>query len=320
MRSLNVPTGVGPLRLDVFLTQFVPCSRRTAQRAIATGEVRVNGRRVRKGGSVGEGDVVEVAGGLTEEARLQPNPNLAIPVLYEDDAVVALDKPAGMPSHALRADETDTAANFLLARYPELAAVGKNDREPGVVHRLDTDTSGVLLAARTPRAYEALRRQFSAHQVIKEYVALVEGDIALPGEVTAPIAHDRHNRRKMRVRAATTELPDARPARTAYRPVERFGEMTLLAVQITTGVMHQIRVHLASRGHPIVGDHLYGTPSHAAVPRHLLHACRIGFVHPVRGTAMEIRSALAADFAGFLDAMRHKQRVFGGKTAKARRS
>jgi 23S rRNA pseudouridine1911/1915/1917 synthase len=286
------------MRLDRFLTTQVPgCSRRTAQRVIAAGAVRVNGRRVRKAQTVTAGDSVEVPDELYVAPQLQPNPNLTIPVLYEDAVLIALNKPAGMPSHALRAEETETAANFLLARYPELAGVGKSDKEPGLVHRLDSDTSGVLLVARTAAAHRAVRAQFSAHQVKKEYVAMVHGDVRAAGEVRLPIAHERHNRRKMRVCAAAASMSDARPAVTRYRPLERFGVATLLAVEIPTGVMHQIRVHLASLGHPIVGDRLYGGALCDGDPhRHLLHAARVTLVHPQTGGPFAVECAPPADF------------------------
>lgn len=306
MRALVVSTGAGPLRLDAFLARHLPnCSRRTVQRAIAAGAVRVGGRRARKGQMVTDGDLIQVPDELGHPSALQPNPRLVVHVLYEDAAVIALDKPAGMPSHALRADETETIANFLLARHPELATVGKNDREPGLVHRLDTDTSGVLLVARTANAYAALRQQFAARQVTKEYLALVQGDIALPGEVRTPIAHDPRNRRKMRACPERADHLRPRPAITHYAPIERFGGCTLLSVRIPTGVRHQIRVHLASIGHAVVGDRLYGMDARQAAPsRHLLHACRLVFEHPTTGKPTEIYCPPPADFSGALAGLR----------------
>jgi 23S rRNA pseudouridine1911/1915/1917 synthase len=321
MTVLTIPSGSGPLRLDRFLTNHVPgCSRRTAQRVIAAGAVRVNGHRARKGHTVTDGDAVDVPEELYAAPALQPNPQLVVTILYEDTALIAIDKPPGMPSHALRADETDTAANFLLAHDPRLAAIGKTSREPGIVHRLDTDTSGVLLAARTEVAYRSVRQQFSAHQVKKEYLAIVHGDLATGGEVRAPIAHERHNRRKMRVCTPTGSLPGARPAVTGYSPVERFGEYTLLAVEIPTGVMHQIRVHLAAIGHPIVGDRLYGgAVCESDPPRHLLHATRLTVIHPKTGRPFTVESPPPADFSGFADRLRQQHRAFTGRTRKARR-
>lgn len=293
-----VPSAVTGMRLDLFLIQQVPgCSRRSAQRAINAGEVRINGRRARKGDRVSAGDQLQVAEELYVPPVLQPNPQLAVRVLYEDDAVIVVDKPAGMPSHALRAHESNTVANFLLGRDPGLAQVGKGDREAGLVHRLDTDTSGILLAARTPAAHRALRQQFALRQVLKEYLVLVEGRVAASGVVRTPIAHDRHNRRKMRV--ALRPEPGAREALTHFRPIDARGDRTLLAVRIPTGVTHQIRVHLASIGHPIVGDRLYGSATRGAT-RQLLHAAKLGFAHPTTGEPMQISSPLPTDFTKVL--------------------
>jgi len=307
MRAFVVPPEQAPLRLDVFLARAVPHgSRRLAQRAIAAGEVRVNGRWVRKSGNVTAGDTVEVADHVCASPALAPNPVLAVPILYEDAALVVLDKPAGMPSHALRPEETDTVANFLLARFPDVAAVGA-PLEPGIVHRLDTETSGVLLVARTPEAHAALRRQFAEHRVLKEYRAVVHGDVATAGELRTLLAHDHHNRRKMRI---VKGGDDARPAITSYRPLERYGAYTELEVHIATGVMHQIRVHLAALGHSVVGDRLYGSPaplgpaSPGDPARHLLHASRLGFTHPTSGQVIEVRGPLPADFAAFLEMLR----------------
>ena len=300
VRSIRVPPAAEPARLDVFLARHLPrCSRRIAQRAIAAGEVRVNGRRARKGDLVGSNDVVQVREDLFTPPALQPNPQLAIPILFEDAALIALDKPAGMPSQALRAQETETVANFLLACDPAMAAAGATDREAGIVHRLDTDTSGVLLAARTADAYRSLRQQFSRHEVLKEYLALVEGDVPAPAVVRTPLGHDPHNPRRMKTAAAVDQDRRARHAVTYFRPLERFRHATLLLVQIPTGVMHQIRVHLASVGHPVVGDRLYGRPP-AHAERQLLHASRLSFTHPESGQPVDISSPVPADFAAAL--------------------
>jgi 23S rRNA pseudouridine1911/1915/1917 synthase len=304
VHSISVPPAAEPARLDVFLARHLPqCSRRIAQRAIAAGDVRVNGRRARKGDLVKSNDVVQVTEDLFVPPALPPNPQLAVPILFEDVALIAVDKPAGMPSQALRAQETGTVANFLLAHDPAMAAAGTTDREAGIVHRLDTDTSGVLLAARTADAYRSLRQQFSRRQVIKEYLALVEGDVPAPGVVRTPMMHDPRNRRRMTTSAPPGQDRRTRDAVTHFRPLERFRHATLLLVQIPTGVMHQIRVHLASTGHPVIGDRLYGRPAaHAA--RQLLHASRLSFTHPDTGHPLEISSPAPADFAAALRALR----------------
>ena len=304
MHSITVPPATEPARLDVFLARHLPqCSRRRAQRAITAGEVRVNGRRARKGDLIRSNDIVQVTEDLITPPALSANPRLTIPILFEDAALIAVDKPAGMPSQALRARETGTVANFLLAQDPAMAAAGTTDREAGIVHRLDTDTSGVLLAARTADAYRSLRQQFSRHEVIKEYLALVESDVAAPGVVRTPIMHDRRNPRRMTTSAACGQDRRARDAATYFRPLERFRHATLLLVQIPTGVMHQIRVHLASVGHPVIGDRLYGRPS-AHTTRQLLHASRLSFLHPDTGHPLEISSPAPADFTAVLTALR----------------
>lgn len=246
---------------------------------------------------------MQVTEDLFVPPALPPNPQLAIPILFEDATLIAVDKPAGMPSQALRAQETGTVANFLLAHDPAMAAAGTTDREAGIVHRLDTDTSGALLAARTADAYRSLRQQFSRREVIKEYLALVEGNLRAPGVVRTPMMHDPRNPRRMTASAAFGQDRRAREAVTYFRPLERFQQATLLLVQIPTGVMHQIRVHLASTGHPVIGDRLYGRPAaHAA--RHLLHASRLSFTHPDIGRPVEISSPAPADFTAALRALR----------------
>lgn len=263
-----------PARLDAWLRAHVPdLSRRLLRALVADGAVRVNGRRVRKGMRVVAGDVVE----LPDLPPLAPEPDVPLRVLYEDAAIVAVDKPGGVRGHALDPRQRGTIAAALLARHPELAEVG--DRlAPGLVHRLDTGTSGVLVAARTAAVHRALRDAFRGHGVAKRYVAVVAG-VPHPGTtVDAPLAHDPHDRRRMRVARGVDR---AWPARTTVVAVEPRGPRALVEVEIRTGVTHQIRVHLAHLGHPVVGDALYGGPPGALAPhRHALHARRIALPAP----------------------------------------
>lgn len=238
-------------------------------------------------------------------------------ILFSDDCLLAIDKPAGMPSVATAGGDPCTVAAWLLARFPEQARVGERGREEaGLVQRLDNDTSGILLAARTAEAYEDLRRQFGEGRIEKEYTALVVGDPPNEGVIESPIAHHPRKKKKMVVCSSDQEARDrkARPARTVWRVMERFDlcdgtlrrtPYALLVVTIATGVRHQIRAHLASIGFPIAGDRLYQNAKARMMdaleaPRQLLHASRIAFVHPARKTAEGCTSPLPEDFQAAL--------------------
>jgi 23S rRNA pseudouridine1911/1915/1917 synthase len=298
-----VPPGTPPERLDKVVAQLFGISRRRAMEWVADGRVRIDGRRAPKGQQVSAGQRLTVE--LPPSDAPVPQPELQLRIIHADAHLVVADKPAGMPSHPLKPGETGTAANALVGRFPELAQVGAAAREGGLVHRLDTDTSGLLLAARTAPAHAALRAQFSARTVEKGYLALAAGEIHASGEVALPLAHDPHDARK--VRAASdpewAELHGARPALTRFAPVERHSGFTLLEVEIPTGVLHQIRAHLAFIGHPLAGDALYGGPDLPGLHRHFLHAARLAFQHPDRSQA-RFQSALPADLASVLESLR----------------
>lgn len=296
-KTFTVATTIGTARLDAFLTQQLPeVSRRSARQLIDGGAVRVNGRRVVKSYALAPGDVVAIDAEAPLALHPTPNPKLSILVLYEDTHVLALDKPAGIPTHSLNAQEAGTVASFLAARFPECLATAPEVREAGIVHRLDNDTSGVLLVARTSLAYEHLRRQFDTRRVVKEYTALVHGRVEAEGRIQRAIAHAKRDGRRMRVTDEGTT--GSREAITAYRPIEFIRGFTRLTVEIETGARHQIRVHLAAIGHPIVGDRLYGPMEWAdtSVSRHLLHASFLRFRHPERRVDIEVRSGLPDDF------------------------
>jgi 23S rRNA pseudouridine1911/1915/1917 synthase len=283
-------------RLDRFVGDHCgPLTRRQTRAIIAAGAVRVNGRRAHKGDTLRAGDVVEVDRDALAPAVPTGQPELAVPVLYEDAALIALDKPAGMPSVALAGSGLDTAANFLLGLAPETAAVGGTPFEAGLVHRLDTGTSGVLLAARNPTAWAALREQFRARRVGKRYIAVVEGAVMRAGAIADPIAHHPRRPRLMVVCRDAQQADDlaARAARTTYKPLARRGTATLLEVTIDAGVRHQIRVHLAALGHPVCGDTLYGAAPGARV---MLHAAALRVRHPSDGRALTIESPLPDEF------------------------
>lgn len=312
MPDLEVPADADGTRLDTFLSRSLPTlSRRAAQSALERGDVTVNHRVGRKGMLLRVGDRVKVADTIVEPKRLAPNPDLPIDVVYEDSQIVVLDKPARIPSLALSADETDTVANFLLARFPETANVGK-PLEPGIVHRLDTDTSGLLLVARTPEAHAALREQFARHRVRKEYLAVVSGYIAGSGEIRKPLTADRHDARRVKVASPGDET--AQTAVTRYRAISSTKSFSVLVVEIETGARHQIRVHLASLGYPLVGDRLYGDKMRKDSRRQLLHACYLEIDQLGRRQRMEFRSAAPHDFRKWMSGTGTRRARGAGRT------
>src|SRR5262245_6686225 len=284
----------GPSRLDRFVQgALAGLSRRVVRRLIAEGVVRVNDEPARKGGLLRAGDRVALPALVP---AVCPEPGLDLPVVHEDPVLIAIDKPGGMRGHALDPRETGTAAAFLVARYPELARVG-DPLAPGLVHRLDTGTSGLLLAARTSAAYLAVRSAMRERTVEKRYLAVVLGT---PHDVrmNTALAHDPHDRRRM-----IPAPPGARawPAETTIEVLTTRGPRTLLAATLRTGVTHQIRAHLALLGHPVLGDRLYGSPA-AELPdgRHALHAATIELPHPADGHHIRLTCPLPPDLEALL--------------------
>jgi 23S rRNA pseudouridine1911/1915/1917 synthase len=298
----QVPAGAAADRLDKVVAKLFGVSRGRAMDWIAEGRVRIDGKRAPKGTPVAAGARISVH--LPPPDQPEPQPELPIRIVHADEHVVLADKPAGMPSHPLKPGEKGTAANALVGRFPELAAVGPQLREGGLVHRLDTDTSGLLLAARTEAAYAMLRAQFTARTVEKGYLALVAGEIHAGGEISLPLAHDpRDSSRMMAVSDLEyAEEHGARAAVTRFAPVERRGGFTLLSIEIPTGVMHQIRAHLAFIGHPLAGDSLYGGPILTGLDRHFLHAAHLAFAHP-DGSRARYESALPPDLLAALSSL-----------------
>ncbi len=292
-------------RLDAFLHERLPeFSRSRLQSWIKKARVQVEGKSVRASYLIRGNENVSVAPADLSPLKAEPE-ELPVRVLYEDVDVIAVDKPAGMVVHAGAGHATGTLVNALLHHFGTLSSVN-GDLRPGIVHRLDRDTSGVLLAARTDSAHQALAAQFRDRMIEKTYLALVHGHMKQPeGRIATPIARDPVRRTRM-----TAKLGSGRSASTEYRVLEELGSLSFLEVQIGTGRTHQIRVHLASIGHPIAGDRLYGAP--AAIPdlpalsRFFLHAYRLRFTSPSSGERITVESPLAPELTKFLESVREK--------------
>lgn len=271
-------------RLDWVLARRLPSlSRAQAKALIGEGGVRVDGRVAKKSLVLAAGDRITLArlpGPADFAARADPE--LPLVVLLETDGFVVVDKPAGVPSHPLAPEELGTLAGALVARYPEMRSVGYRKREPGIVHRLDTQTSGVMLAARDQRTFTRLRDGLRAGAIEKRYLARCVGTVAAPAVVDAAIASDPGNRRKVRVCADPRQIERlrAKPARTEILSSAAAAQGSLVEVRANHARRHQIRAHLASIGHPLLGDTLYGGPALPSVGHHLLHASfiRVGEV------------------------------------------
>ncbi|MGB3053053.1 MAG: RluA family pseudouridine synthase [Polyangiales bacterium] len=260
-------------RLDVFLARRVPeLSRARAKVLIEKGDVRVDGRRVKKSYALAAGDRVTLESlPGTVDFHAAPDPGLALEVLLETDSYVVVDKPAGVPSHPLREGELGTLAGALVARYPEMRGVGYRKREPGILHRLDTGTSGLMLAARDQETFDELRRMLQAGEIEKRYLARCVGVVPAPIIIDTPIATDPRDRRKVRVCTDPRELKrlGAQAARTEVLSSTAAEQGSLVELRADNARRHQIRAHLASIGHPLLGDPLYGGPP---FDHHLLHA------------------------------------------------
>lgn len=278
-RRAVVAEAEGGIRLDAFLAGQMDVGRRAAARLAS--RARVNGRRAAKGHVLAAGDVVTLDPDTTAEPLVEPPT-----VVRRDDAVLVLAKPSGLPSVAVVGGTGPSVAAWLETEHPECAELGRPG-ESGLVHRLDTGTSGLLLAARTTDAYTALRSQFEAHRVGKTYLAIVEGHVDAPLEIDAPIGQHRKSRTRVRALGPGTHPRySVTAARTEVAPLGPVGAATLVRADTNTGARHQVRVHLAHAGHPLVGDVRYGAPPRDGID-YLLHASEIRWTDPVSGEGRE---------------------------------
>jgi 23S rRNA pseudouridine1911/1915/1917 synthase len=293
MMEERIPAALAGERVDRVVSMLADLPRAEAAALVADGRVRVDGQVVTgKSRRVAEGEVLTVD--LREGGDEPPAGDSAVdvPVVFADDDVIVVDKPAGLVVHPGHGNDRGTMVQGLLARYPELASVGEPDR-PGIVHRLDAGTSGLLVVARSAAAYASLVAQLQARSVDRRYLALVAATVEAPaGLVDAPIGRSGSDPTRMAVRA------DGREARTAYEVRARFTEptpATLVECKLETGRTHQIRVHLAAIGHPVLGDPRYGRSAAVPVPRPFLHAWRLSFDHPATAERVSFESPLPAD-------------------------
>lgn len=320
--SFTVNKSQGGLRLDIYLAQSeAALSRSQVKYAIEEGDVLVNGKVPKVSQHLKEGDVIVLTKKPPVEAQALPQ-EMPLDIVYEDDAVIVINKPAGMVVHPAPGNPDKTLVNALLYHCHDLSGIGGVLR-PGIVHRLDKDTSGLIVAAKSDEVHRQLSAQFEKHDVHKKYLALVWGNVKGDhGEIAAAVGRHPVNRKKM-----STKSRHGRGALTLWKVRERYGMVTLLEVEIKTGRTHQIRVHLSDRGYPVVGDAVYGNTSRIkavsdpalksalkAFNRQALHATQLSFVHPVKNERMVFTAGLPQDMADLCSQLRSDVKPVGTAT------
>ncbi len=293
--AIKVEAAHSGQRVDaVVASQLADCSRSQAAALIQSGAIQVEGRVRKPGYRLKPGETIRGEIPAPEIRRLDPEP-IALDIRYEDACLLAINKPPGQVVHPAAGHFRGTLVHGLLHYWPPIAGVGEPER-PGIVHRLDKDTSGILVVAKTPAAHARLCAQFKSRSVQKTYQALVWGEPqADAGVLTQPIGRDPVHRKRMSVRSLT-----GRPAETHWRVVQRFGSASLLHLTIKTGRTHQIRVHCAALGHPVLGDTVYGgrrIRKSPPLPRQMLHAWQLGISHPESGLPLRLEAPVPTDMA-----------------------
>lgn len=285
------------LRLDKFLNSTLNISRSHAQRLIADGRVLVDGHNAKSSTKLQSGAQISVTFADDETSDTPLPQDIPLDILFEDDDIIVLNKPAGLVVHPALGHTQDTLVNALLHHVPNIAAL--HPERPGIVHRLDRDTSGVMVVAKNEASLANLQAQFKARTVEKIYLTLVHGLPKSPkGIIDVPLGRDPHHRQKFAARA------DGKPARTHYAVIETFEGFSLLSVKLETGRTHQIRVHLAWLEHPVVGDTVYGyKKNRLRAKRQFLHASQLSFSHPRTGEKLAFKAPLHADLQEILDSL-----------------
>jgi 23S rRNA pseudouridine1911/1915/1917 synthase len=303
-RRMLIPADARPARADRWATDLSGLSRSHVQRLIGEGRLTADGVAVKANTIVPPGTVLELRVPPPAAAEPQAQPELPLEIVYQDDDLLIVDKPAGQVVHPAPGHDTGTLVNALLGRGAELAPGGiAGVQRPGIVHRLDLDTSGLLMVARTDAAQASLQAQLKARRVKKTYLALVQGSVAAAvGRIEAPIGRDPARRTRMGV------TPNGRPSITGYRVRERFSGWTLLELDLVTGRTHQIRVHLEAIGHPVAGDPLYGSGTSrrgpAGLERLFLHSWRLELTSPSSGRLIRAEAPLPETLESVLRTLR----------------
>ena len=288
-------------RLDVFLTgRFAQFTRSRLKNLIGEGQVTVNGKQAKSGQKLEPGDAVELNVPELREVEAKPE-DIPLDIVYEDSSLMVINKPRGLVVHPAAGNESGTLVNALLHYCHDLSGIA-GEIKPGIVHRLDKDTTGLLVVAKTDSAHLSLSEQISQKTANRIYLALVEGNVSADlGRIEAALGRSRTDRKKI----AVTE--DGRQAATKYFVLERFAGITLVEAHLETGRTHQIRVHMKHIGHPVVGDRVYGIRHQRFnLVGQLLHAARLEFTHPETGERMKFEAPLPDDFQKVLDMLRRK--------------
>jgi 23S rRNA pseudouridine1911/1915/1917 synthase len=284
--------------MDSFLAaKLDKYSRSYMQKIIDDNRVFVNGKPAKRNYRVKEGDKIHVELPEPERVHLEPQ-DIPLDIVYEDDDLLIVNKPAGMVVHPAPGNYKSTLVNALLAHCGQLSSINGMYR-PGIVHRIDKDTTGLLVVAKNERAHRGLARQLKDHSITRKYIALVKGVVAEDkGIVDAPIGRHPVHRKKMAVVAKNSKR-----AVTHFSVLKRYAGYTLVELELETGRTHQIRVHMAYIGHPVVGDPVYGQGGELGANGQLLHAAELGFIHPLKGQYMKFEADLPEGFKDILDSL-----------------
>lgn len=290
-------------RIDKYITESIEeqVSRSQVQLWIKNGHVRINDQIVKPNAKCMEGDIVTLQMPEPESVDIQAE-DIPLDVYYEDADVIVINKPRGMVVHPAPGHTSGTVVNALMHHCKDLSGIN-GELRPGIVHRIDKDTSGLLMAAKNDRAHVSLAEQLKAHTVIRKYIALVHGNVPHDqGTVDAPIGRDEHDRKMY-----TVTDRNSKHAVTHFKVLERFGDSTLVELKLETGRTHQIRVHMKFIGHPLVGDPMYSRGTRGlTMDGQALHAETLGFIHPVTGELLQFQAPIPADMEQLLHSIRNR--------------